>query len=76
MASKRKADEILSWFEWGFTYYDSYKFRRLSTWSPLANDVVEAAPVPHDLVNNIMAEPIQNMQENNNQLNNNDMLMD
>ena len=57
MASKRKADDILSWFEWDFIHNMSYKFARLNTWHPAINDLAN----PVQAVNN------QNMDQNINQ---------
>ena len=74
MASKRKSDEILSWFEWQFVYSMPYKFRRLNSWSPMANDgVLLANPalaqpilpneLPQDVANQAVEEENQNAME-------------
>ena len=84
MAQKRKPNEVLSWWEWNWQHFDSYKFRRMAHWDPNVNDaavppaidnVQEVAPVAIDM-NEDMDLNAQPGQEPQPVQDNNDIMMD
>ena len=54
MAGKRKAEEMITWWEYEFLHYMPFKFRRLLTWNAAVNEADEHGPLPIDPVQDAM----------------------
>ena len=64
MADKRKAEEMITWWEYDFLHIMPYKFRRLLTWNPAINDAEEERlPLPIDPVQDVV--PLDNQRLEN-----------
>jgi hypothetical protein len=80
MDGKRKAEEMITWWEYDFLHHMPYKFRRLITWQPEVNeaepeDAEEHVPLPIDPVQDVM--PLDNEHLGNQPVEDNeDMEMD
>ena len=80
MDSKRKAEEMITWWEYDFLHHMSFKFRRLTTWNADVNEAeaeaaAEDVPGPIDPAQDVMANDNDQM-ENQVVEDNEDMQMD
>lgn len=64
MGQKRKADDMITYWEWNFLCYMAYKFRRLLTWNAMINDAVDNLPLAMEPADAVEAnQPVEEIED-------------